>query len=609
LRFDATSSDVVARRLQHEVEGEDMRRSVATAIVLGTVMIVGIVAIPPAAASDIAPFTTIRSTDVAFAGFGGMRDNGTGTLTVSGVSGTVTNAFLYWHGPTNSDNPAANAAVKFAGHNVVGTNIGFSSDNCWDFSNSQAYRADVTSFVTGNGSYALANFVKSSGAINVNGVSLIVFYQDGNTANDRDVVLFDGNDSNVPNPFDADGWNVTLAGIDYTSGSASITLHVSDGQSFNDDAITLNDQTLVPTGPIFSGDSVPAGAFDSDGHLWDIKTYNITSFLSPGPNTLQLTSGAADDCLSLVAAAINLPAGAAPPTGDADLSITKSDTEPGFGPDPVSAGQRVAYRLDVANAGPDDAPNVTVTDTPSSGKVVSATGDGWTCSVTATKATCTTPSIASDASAASPITVVVKAPASGTITDTANVTSDADDPDSEDNTSTETTTVTSATTADRASGFYDGAHPLTLSTVFGAGDLVKSTLVIPKPSGRNPFRAGPVVEQEFPATASQFVTFCGGQKCDAQVAVANPVPTGSQPDKPIVLVLTYGGTAKPGNNVYGRGDDDPSSHLLPPCDSPGVARVGGVPAKCVASITIVNGDKKVVTINIADGGDPAAAKR
>jgi hypothetical protein len=40
-----------------------------------------------------------------------------------------------------------------------------------------------------------------------------------------------------------------------------------------------------------------------------------------------------------------------------------------------------------------------------------------------------------------------------------------------------------------------------------------------------------------------------------------------------------------------------------------VARVGGAPAKCVASITFVNGDKKVVTINIPDGGDPAAAKR
>jgi hypothetical protein len=283
-------------------------------------------------ANDIASFTTVFGTDVVHAGFGGMRDDGTGTLTVGGVSGSVTKALLYWHGPTNSTDLSANAAVTFAGNAVIGTNIGLSSDNCWGYANSQAYRADVTSLVSGNGTYALAGFVKDSGNINVNGASLIVFFDDGNAANNRDVVLFDGNDSNTPNVYDADGWNISLPGINYTSGSANITMHVSDGQSFDDDALILNGSTLVPAGAVFQGDSVPFGTFDAEGHLWDIHSYDVTSYLSPGPNTLTLTTGLNSDCLSLVVAAIDLPAGSAPPTTTAtttdytgDASVQYSD--------------------------------------------------------------------------------------------------------------------------------------------------------------------------------------------------------------------------------------------------------------------------------------------
>ncbi len=261
-------------------------------------------------------FTTVRGTDVVSAGFGGMRDDGTGTLTVSGVTGQVTRAYLYWHGPTMSTSPAANASVRFAGSAVVGTNIGFSSDNCWGYANSQAYRANVTALVSGDGTYALAGFVKESGNVNVNGASLIVFFQDGNAGNDRDIVLFDGNDSNIENEYDGPGWDVTLAGIAYAGGRAGLDLHVSDGQTFEDDAVEVNGATIAPAGPVFQGDSVPNGPNDRNGGLWDIAQFDITSRLTQGPNTLRLTSGYASDCLSLIVAAVSLPSGAAPPTTD-----------------------------------------------------------------------------------------------------------------------------------------------------------------------------------------------------------------------------------------------------------------------------------------------------
>ena len=176
-----------------------------------------------------------------------------------------------------------------------------------------AYRANVTGLVTGDATYTLSNFIKPGG-IDVNGTSLVVFYNDGNAANNRDVVMFNGNDSNISNPFDADGWNITLAGINYSSGTASAQFHVSDGQTFTDDAVIANSTTLAPVGSVFDGNTVPNGpGGPSNGGLWDIKDFNVTSLLSPGPNSLHITTGVNGDCLSCVLIAIDLPAGAAPP--------------------------------------------------------------------------------------------------------------------------------------------------------------------------------------------------------------------------------------------------------------------------------------------------------
>ena len=293
-----------------------MRRlGIAVALVAVVVVALATVSIDghPVRANDIAEFETVFATDVASAGFGGMRGIGDGEITLSGVSGTVTEALLYWHGPTNSDDATANADVTFAGTDITGTNIGFSDNNCWGFQNSQAYRADVTSLVTGDAVYSLSNFLGTSA--DINGASLIAFFDDGDDTNNRDVVLFHGNDSNIPNPFDADGWNVTLPGINYDTGSANMELHVSDGQTFSDDALTLNGAiTLVSSGPVFDGDSVPNGpsAAGTGGGLWDIKSFDVTSALTPGDNTLTLTTGLSSDCLSLIVAAVDLPGGAAP---------------------------------------------------------------------------------------------------------------------------------------------------------------------------------------------------------------------------------------------------------------------------------------------------------
>jgi hypothetical protein len=283
-----------------------------------------------AAAGNLVTVATVSNTDFAMFGYGGMSavgnpgTDGAGTITVSGISGTVTRALLLWHGPTNSTSDAVNAAVDFNGTPISGSNIGNSDNNCWtNFANSRAYLADVSGLVGGNGAYTLSGFVKGTWpgpAADVNGVSLLVFYNDGSAANNRDVVVFAGNDSNQASGFDLPGWNVTLGGVRYVSGTAALRLIVSDGQSFTDpEPVLVNGTVVLAPSQIFDGVTLPAygpSAATLNGGLWDHKSADITSFLGPTASTLALTSAAINpaiaDCLSLVGAVFDLPAGAAP---------------------------------------------------------------------------------------------------------------------------------------------------------------------------------------------------------------------------------------------------------------------------------------------------------
>jgi Domain of unknown function (DUF5011)/HYR domain len=312
---------------------------------------------------------TIYSTDYLSAGVGGMRNFGYGTITLTNLTGTVRKAYLYWHGPMvmEATNPAVNAVVKVNGQTVVGSNLGMASDNCWfsqgyNYLISHAYRADVTSIVAsnGNGKYLLTEFMKPFGTnaigVNVNGASLLVFYDDGNPANNRDIVLFEGNDSNATSPFptnspayDDIGWNVKLSGINYTSGPVAMQFHVSDGQYFeplDDGPITMNNSiVLEPQGHAFSGNSVPSAnnGPKNNGSLWDIRTYSIGQYLTNGVNTISVSNKfVLADCISLVAAVINLPAGAAPRT-NAPPTIACQEPITLQSPDPAVIASQVTY--------------------------------------------------------------------------------------------------------------------------------------------------------------------------------------------------------------------------------------------------------------------------
>jgi hypothetical protein len=402
----------------------------------------------PSPANDIARAETVFNTDFVSAGFGGMRTVGTGSILLTGVSGQVTQALIYWHGPTNSASADANAAVTFGGASVTGTNIGFSQSNCWPFTNSQAYRADVTSLVKGNGTYSLSNFRKSNAEIN--GASLIVFFNDGNPENNRDVVIFHGNDSNAPNSFDANGWTAALPGINYSGGKAAIQLHVSDGQAFLDDGLSINGRSLVGSGAIFSGGTVPLGEGccgfpegGGTGGLWDITNYNLVPFLNVGVNSVTLTTSFRDDCLSLIVALIDLPVGAAPPPADADLGISVSAS-----PNPVFGNSNLTNTITVKNNGglPANAPVLSGNLAPQTTFLSLAAPAGWNCTVPQAGSTgaisCNALSLAANATASFTLTTLVAC----TVTDEATISQtvaiqSANDPRSDNNSATATVTA------------------------------------------------------------------------------------------------------------------------------------------------------------------------
>lgn len=275
-----------------------------------------------ASANSLTAGPVVSGTDFGVFGVSGLRGTGAGTINVSGVTGTVTRAILVWHGVATT----ATALTRSATVNsttVQGANIGLSDNNCWSQASSQAFQADVTALVTGNGAYNLTGLL-TSGTFDPNGASLLVYYNDGNNTNNRDIAVFWGNDSNIANSFDPAGWQATLSGINYSGGAANLTMIVSDGQTFPD-ALTASTINATPISlPDFAGNTLPVapGGTGTNGGLWDHYTAPVASYLTPGPNTL--TFGATfgnGDCLSLIGAVFDLPVGAIAPQPTANTAI------------------------------------------------------------------------------------------------------------------------------------------------------------------------------------------------------------------------------------------------------------------------------------------------
>lgn len=279
------------------------RQSLLAATIAMATIVAGL-----AHAEPIKTARTIYGVDVATAGIGGIN-TGTGTITLSGVSGKVKKAYLYWHG-FNSNGLYTKPGITMNGSPVTGVSTGTSGTNCWGSGQSQGYEADVTALVSGDGTYALTGLGGTAGD-NVNGASLVVLYNDAISTNNRGVVFYTGNDSthDASHLGDPDGWQASLPGVNFSAtGDVKAILHVADGQAASDGNVTFSTTdgsvTIADTPLLFEGVSLPSGGVKRGGNgLYDVHTFDITpAFGSQSAvKTLNVNANPGGDCLALVA--------------------------------------------------------------------------------------------------------------------------------------------------------------------------------------------------------------------------------------------------------------------------------------------------------------------
>jgi hypothetical protein len=106
-------------------------------------------------------FATGPSAAFANAGYvaagAGLRDQGSGNITISGIpaGASVAKAYLIWANINPTD---PGEAMSINGNSVTGSTNGTDGSPCWENGNIYTHSADVTPFVTGNGTYSLSGY-------------------------------------------------------------------------------------------------------------------------------------------------------------------------------------------------------------------------------------------------------------------------------------------------------------------------------------------------------------------------------------------------------------------------------------------------------------------
>ncbi len=286
----------------------------------------------------------------------GMRNLGSGTISIDGVpaGAKVKSATLLWDVLADASDPSF-AQGTFNGEPIAGNLWASGASPCWPVAANWSYEADVTSLVTGNGSYSLADFASGdtngqdpwnvgSDAPLLEGASLVVIYQKASMPHVV-VQIAEGASETGGDEVDA-----TLSGFSVDSqATAQTTYIVADGQeSGNTGAFN---GTILP-GVGFPGADPQAVPNYSQGNLWDTVTANVDSLVSPGDTSesMAVTGGGNGDCLVWVGQVLQVAGtGFIPIPQDAWRSYTlPSSPLPGW--DPINMViLREGYTVDAAS--------------------------------------------------------------------------------------------------------------------------------------------------------------------------------------------------------------------------------------------------------------------
>jgi len=261
--------------------------------------------------------TTFYSTDLTggyVAAGVGMRNLGFGHISLSGIpsGSSIVAAFLMWDVLDNTQQ-SGDAQGMFDGTSLTGTPLGTGLSPCWpDATDNYGYEADVTSLVSGNGSYSLTGF--ASGATDgsdpwlvgspvpeLEGASLVVVYD--NTASPMTHIDIAGG-ATMTSPQGLASIDLTLGGFTVSATpTVQTTFIIADGQSAPNGPATFDDVALSPGD--FSGlDPMDVPSY-SQGDLWDTSTYDVSGDVTTGDTSATATIGTSADCLVWVGQALS----------------------------------------------------------------------------------------------------------------------------------------------------------------------------------------------------------------------------------------------------------------------------------------------------------------
>ena len=450
-----------------------------------------------------------------------------GALTAIPAGTTVVAAYLYWGGSATTTGGGAtvvDSSVTLNGSSVTaGRTFTGTYDNGGTLFPYFGGVADVTSRVTGNGTFTFGGLTVNTGAPHcasqavLAGWGLVVIYQ-GTNERLRAINIFDGlqffrGSSLTLTP---DGFRTPATGID-----GRVAVISWEGDPNNSDPLngfseslrfngSLIDDGLVPTGSVptiqqFDGTISATGSVTSYGV--DVDQYDVTSLLGPGQESATTVYSAGGDLVMLAAQIVSVTS-----EPKVNLKIVKTAAAP------FRVSANGVYTLRVSNGTGlnverDDNP-IAVTDTlPAGLSFVSGTGTGWTCATVAQTVTCTHPPFLDPGQSLPDITltVAVAMPAAPTVSNTATVSSASLEADAIDNASTVVTTVVApALRVQKASEVLSDPFNATTQPKRIPGSIVRYAVSVANSGTGFVDGASLVLTDPVPAGTSLFVSTAGG---------------------------------------------------------------------------------------------------
>jgi uncharacterized repeat protein (TIGR01451 family) len=246
----------------------------------------------------------------------GLRNRAHGSIAISGIppGATVGRAVLIWGILYDGSLPPN--TITFDGHPVtadVTSNV--SGTLCWGDTATVGYAADVTGYVTGNGTFEVTE--PPNGEVRVDespygtlpytdGATLVVFYNGGGADNQ---VLSDFSYNTNTDTTTGESITRTFSNINSVGGASSLTLAGPDGQNNGGKIFEFfgaDEQTVIDP---FVGSAPQDGPSFPIGNLWDTESFDVGALLPTGQQTFTFNTSHTEDCVGVGAAVLQVAQG------------------------------------------------------------------------------------------------------------------------------------------------------------------------------------------------------------------------------------------------------------------------------------------------------------